>query len=103
MRGSQGFHEFKIVSDRIPRIYSVCSYCGKPIVVGYLRELALSLTYCDNAGYWGRESTHAHWSFTEFDDFAFGALQFAIESARAHPSMHGVEWPPMLQSPPAPD
>jgi hypothetical protein len=74
---------FMIVSDRAPRTYSACARCAKPIVVGYLRELASGVTYCDYACHRGRETTHAPWFLTGFDDFTLVGLQFAKEYQRA--------------------
>src|SRR6266436_6201354 len=68
---------FVIVSDRTPRIHSVCAHCAKPIDVGYLREFVSNLPYCDCECYRGHGMALSPWSFTGFNSFVLVGLQLA--------------------------
>jgi hypothetical protein len=43
--------KFVLVSGRSPRLQSCCALCCKPIVGGYLRDIATRLPYCDYVCY----------------------------------------------------
>src|SRR5882724_6813955 len=66
---------FVIVSDRTPRINSVCAHCGKPLDVGYLREFVSNLSYCDCECYRGHGMGLSPWSFMGFNGFVLIGLQ----------------------------
>jgi len=68
---------FVIVSDRTPRIHSVCAHCAKPIDAGYLREFVSNLPYCDRECYRGHGMALSPWSFTGFNSFVLVGLHSA--------------------------
>jgi hypothetical protein len=44
---------FVLVNERAPRGGPKCVHCGKPITIGYLRDLSSRLPYCDHACFVG--------------------------------------------------
>ena len=69
--------KFMVVSDRAPRISTVCTCCTKPIESGYLRELSSNALYCDYACYLRRKMVLVSWSFEGLESLAVASLQLA--------------------------